>query len=177
MGSPSLESPDEARLWGRPSRSSESAAPADRPTAPGGANIAEKMTRLLPVKLLSQLVESRGAQQAKEFRVEAAEVVGECDPETYPIQKQALTVDYLCDQCRLRARADKIDEMLRVHDDLSLLKKEVTQKEGFLYMHTSITTSSDCEGAGEAFAISSGDAPSAFAVEAETSSGPSAYAV
>ncbi|KAI5118485.1 hypothetical protein M0805_003517 [Coniferiporia weirii] len=132
--------------------------------------VPEKLTNGCSVKLLGQLVESRGAQQAKEFRVEAAEVVGECDPETYPIQKQALTVDYLRDQCHLRARADKIGEMLRVRDCLTRALRAYFEKEGFLYMHTPIITSSDCEGAGEAFTVSSGDTPPASVAEAETSS-------
>ncbi|KAH8106545.1 asparaginyl-tRNA synthetase [Phellopilus nigrolimitatus] len=140
------------------------------------------LTNGCSVKLRGQLVESPGTRQEKEFRVETAEIVGECDPDAsyhthrctffankYPIQKQSLTVDYLRDQCHFRARADKIGEMLRIRDCLSRAVHAYFEKEGFMSVHTPIITSSDCEGAGEAFSVSSDDTSNASESKDDTS--------
>lgn len=91
------------------------------------------MTNGASVRLTGKLTESPGAGQSHELQVDALEVLGECDPEvsrlllfligrsintskTYPIQKQALTVDYLRDNAHLRARTDPVSRMLRLRD-------------------------------------------------------------
>ncbi|EJC98190.1 asparaginyl-tRNA synthetase [Fomitiporia mediterranea MF3/22] len=116
--------------------------------------VPEGLSNGCSVKLRGTLVESPGAGQDREFRVETAKIVGKCDPDAYPIQKQTLSVDYLRDQCHLRARTDKIGEMLRVRDCLTRSTHSYFEKEGFMHVHTPIITSSDCEGAGETFLVS-----------------------
>ncbi|TFY57059.1 hypothetical protein EVJ58_g7257 [Rhodofomes roseus] len=98
-------------------------------------------------------IDSPGKGQDKELRVEEVEVVGECDPAAYPIQKQALPVDYLRDNCHFRARTNTIAEMLRLRATASDALQQFFNSLGFCYVHTPIITSSDCEGAGETFRV------------------------
>jgi len=105
------------------------------------------------IRLVGSLIDSPGRGQAKEFQVEEAEIVGVCDPETYPIQKQALSVEYLRDQCHLRARVDKIGSMLRTRHNLLQAFHRYFDSQGFMYAHTPIITSNDCEGGGETFSV------------------------
>ena len=89
--------------------------------------------------------------------------------QTYPIQKKALSTEYLRDNAYLRARTGHIAAMLRLRDqvsrsltqffevcpsNLTLIHRLTFEKsQGFTYMHTPIITGNDCEGAGEAFRI------------------------
>ncbi|KAL5522418.1 hypothetical protein ACEPAG_8434 [Sanghuangporus baumii] len=109
------------------------------------------------VRLHGKLTKSLGAEQDQELLVELAEIVGQCNPDTYPIQKQSLTVDYLRDHCHLRARTDKIGQMLRIRDYLSHAINSYFESQGFMSVQTPIITSSDCEGAGETFSVSASE--------------------
>ncbi|KAI0637016.1 asparaginyl-tRNA synthetase [Trametes polyzona] len=122
--------------------------------------LAKHLTNGASVRLRGTLADSPGAGQAKELQVSEAEVLGECDPETYPMQKQALTVEYLRDHCHLRARTREIGAMLRLRDTTTRAIHDYFHNNGFIHVHTPIITSNDCEGAGETFRIvSSSDVP------------------
>ncbi|TFK46800.1 asparaginyl-tRNA synthetase [Heliocybe sulcata] len=116
-------------------------------------DLAKRLTNGCSVRLTGKLCTSPGAGQAKELQVEEAEVVGECDPELYPIQKQTLSVEYLRDNCHLRARTSPVAAMLRLRDTFKTAIHEFFKREGFHSVHTPILTSNDCEGAGEAFRV------------------------
>ncbi|RPD66091.1 asparaginyl-tRNA synthetase [Lentinus tigrinus ALCF2SS1-7] len=120
-------------------------------------NLAKHLTNGASVRLQGTLADSPGAGQEKELKVSDAEVLGACDPETYPMQKQALTVEYLRDHCHLRPRTREIGAMLRLRDTTTRAIHEYFHDNGFVHIHTPIITSNDCEGAGETFRI----APSA----------------
>ncbi|KAG6336386.1 hypothetical protein ID866_2706 [Astraeus odoratus] len=111
------------------------------------------LTNGASVRVSGSLVESRGRGQARELQVDSIAVLGECDPETYPIQKQALPVDYLRDHAHLRARTDTNASVLRLRDSLMKALQRFYEKHDFCYVHTPILTSSDCEGAGETFRV------------------------
>ncbi|KZT63665.1 asparaginyl-tRNA synthetase [Daedalea quercina L-15889] len=116
-------------------------------------SLAEVLTNGASVSLGGTLTHSLGKGQDKELRVEEVQVVGECDPATYPIQKQALTMEYLRDNCHFRARTSRISEMLRLRATSSDAFQKFFNSLGFCYVHTPIVTSSDCEGAGETFRV------------------------
>ncbi|KAH9854186.1 asparaginyl-tRNA synthetase [Lenzites betulinus] len=122
--------------------------------------LAKHLTNGASVRLSGRLTDSPGAGQAKELQVSQAELLGGCDPETYPMQKQALTVEYLRDHCHLRARTREIGAMLRLRDSTTRAINDYFHDNGFVHVHTPIITSNDCEGAGETFRIvSSSDLP------------------
>ncbi|KAI5996294.1 hypothetical protein EDD15DRAFT_2387293 [Pisolithus albus] len=126
------------------------------------------LTNGASVRVSGSLVNSRGTGQAKELQVDSIDVLGECDSETYPIQKQTLSVDYLRDHAHLRTRTDTNASILRLRDSLTKVLQHFYERHDFCYVHTPILTSSDCEGAGETFRVmpssidipDSSDAPS-----------------
>ncbi|KAF8216502.1 asparaginyl-tRNA synthetase [Mycena galopus ATCC 62051] len=99
------------------------------------------------------IVKSPGSGQDKELLVDEVEILGACDPETYPIQKKTHTPEYLRDHTHLRARTDLIGAMVRLRGLLMRELDRYFEKRGFAYAHTPILTSGDAEGGGEAFRI------------------------
>ncbi|KAJ7612485.1 asparaginyl-tRNA synthetase [Mycena polygramma] len=99
------------------------------------------------VRVRGNIVKSLGSGQDKELHVEEVEILGACDPDTYPIQKKALIPEYLREVTHLRARTDAIAAMLMREFD------KYFENQGFAYAHTPVLTSGDAEGGGEAFRI------------------------
>ena len=73
--------------------------------------------------------------------------------QTYPVQKQALTTEYLRDHAHLRARSDAQGAVLRLRDTVMRSLHEFFHENDFVYVHTPIITSNDAEGAGESFRL------------------------
>ena len=75
----------------------------------------------------------------------------------YPLQKKGSSVEFLREQAYLRPRTNLFNAVFRVRSELSYAIHEFFHKEGFIYLQAPILTSSDCEGAGELFKISTQD--------------------
>ena len=80
--------------------------------------------------------------------------LGEC-LNTYPISKgkQAKTLEFLRSHIHLRVRTQVISAVTRVRNCLAAATHRFFQGQGFVYVHTPLITSSDCEGAGEMFQV------------------------
>src|SRR5690606_36094325 len=104
------------------------------------------------------LVESQGKGQKVEVQAEAIEVVGWVDdPESYPIQPKAHTFEFLRGVAHLRPRTNTIAAVARVRHTLSMATHRFFDENGFYWIHTPIITSSDAEGAGEMYKVSTLD--------------------
>ncbi|KAJ3528963.1 hypothetical protein NM208_g9970 [Fusarium decemcellulare] len=90
-----------------------------------------------------------------ELQVSEVEVLGHSDPQTYPIQNKYQTPESLRTVSHLRPRTPLNSTMLRFRSDAIATLTEFFFKEKFQQTHPPIITSSDCEGAGEAFAVKS----------------------
>ncbi|KAJ7658116.1 asparaginyl-tRNA synthetase [Mycena rosella] len=115
----------------------------------------KEITNGTSVRVLGNIVKSPGSGQDKELHVQEVEILGACDPETYPIQKKALTPEYLRENTHLRARTDAIAAMVRLRGLLMRGLDRYFEDQGFAYAHTPVLTSGDAEGGGEAFRIAS----------------------
>ncbi|THU94525.1 asparaginyl-tRNA synthetase [Dendrothele bispora CBS 962.96] len=133
--------------------------------------VPKDLTNGASVRLTGRLEKSRGAGQEKDFIVEEVEVLGACDPETYPIQKQSLTNEFLRENVHLRGRTSSIAAMLRLRHALQKGLDVYFEEQGFTYVNTPILTSNDAEGAGETFKIAKVK-PDA-SLDSESSSSPS----
>eukprot|EP00049_Salpingoeca_infusionum_P001600 m.49597 g.49597 ORF g.49597 m.49597 type:complete len:624 (+) comp11105_c0_seq3:45-1916(+) len=80
---------------------------------------------------------------------------GGCDPTTYPVPKTKLTLEFLRTIIHLRTRTSSIACITRIRNCLASATHSFFQDNGFLYVHTPLITSSDCEGAGEMFQVTS----------------------
>lgn len=99
------------------------------------------------------LVESPGKNQQFELHAKTIKVIGECDPEVYPLQKKRHTFEFLRSIAHLRPRTNTIGAVARVRNALAFATHKFFQERGFLYVHTPIITTSDCEGAGKMFQV------------------------
>ncbi|MBN1554830.1 MAG: asparagine--tRNA ligase [Phycisphaerae bacterium] len=104
-----------------------------------------------------ELVASEGKGQAVEMQAKEIRVLGEVDAETYPVQAKRHTFEFLRTQAHLRTRTNTFGAVARVRNRICAAIHEFFQRRGFLYIHTPIITSSDCEGAGEQFGVSTLD--------------------
>jgi asparaginyl-tRNA synthetase len=103
------------------------------------------------------LIKSAGAEQPFELQAENVEVIGLCSGDEYPLQKKHHSLEFLRTIAHLRPRTNTIGAVSRVRSALSFATHKFFQERGFLYVHTPIITASDCEGAGEMFAVSTLD--------------------
>lgn len=104
------------------------------------------------VSVAGTLVASQGKGQSWEVRATHFEIVGAA-PDTFPLQKKGHTVEFLRDIPHLRARTNRFGAMFRVRSRLAYAVHKFFQSRGFVYVNTPIITTSDCEGAGELFRV------------------------
>lgn len=105
------------------------------------------------VAVSGDLVESPGKGQAWEVKGTSLDVLGEADPETYPLQKKRHSDEFLRSIAHIRPRTNKYGAMFRIRAELAQGVHQYFSKRGFHYAHTPILTGSDCEGAGEMFRV------------------------
>jgi asparaginyl-tRNA synthetase len=118
----------------------------------------KRITTGAAISLKGKLVSSLGKGQTMELQVETLEILGDCDPEKYPLQlKNRPSLEYLREIAHLRFRTNTFSAIFRVRHALAFAVHEFFNKRGFVYLHTPIITASDAEGAGEMFHVTSLD--------------------
>jgi len=114
-----------------------------------------KITPGASLKVTGQLVASLGKGQAVEVKARTIEVLGECNPDTYPLQlKNRPSLEYLREIAHLRFRTNTFAAVFRIRHSLAFAIHQFFHERGFVYLHTPIITASDAEGAGEMFRVS-----------------------
>lgn len=101
------------------------------------------------------LVESPAKGQAVELKVQHIDLYGGADPVSYPLQKKGHTLEFLRDIGHLRVRSNTFGAAFRVRNALTHAIHTFFQERDFLYVQTPIITTSDCEGAGQLFNVTS----------------------
>jgi asparaginyl-tRNA synthetase len=105
-----------------------------------------------------ELVVSQGKGQSFEIQASRVEVVGLVDdPETYPIQPKAHTMEFLREVAHLRPRTNTFGAVARVRHCIAQAIHRYFHERGFFWVNTPIITASDCEGAGQMFRVSTLD--------------------
>src|SRR5262245_15323116 len=99
------------------------------------------------------LVESPAKGQAVELKVVAIEIYGGADAATYPLQKKGHTLEFLREISHLRVRSNTFGAAFRVRNALTHAIHTFFQERYFIYVQTPIITTSDCEGAGQMFGV------------------------
>jgi asparaginyl-tRNA synthetase len=94
--------------------------------------------------------------QDVEIHATSFRVIGKADPETYPLQKKRHSFEFLRELSHLRPRTNALGAVSRVRSRLSYAVHQFFQDRGFAQIHTPIITTSDCEGAGEMFQVTTG---------------------
>jgi len=97
--------------------------------------------------------ESGGKGQATEIHASRVTLVGECDGESYPLQKKRHSFEKLREWAHLRPRTNTFGAVARVRNCICNSIHQFYQEQEFLYVHTPVITASDCEGAGAMFQV------------------------
>ncbi|MCK9439288.1 MAG: asparagine--tRNA ligase [Patescibacteria group bacterium] len=116
----------------------------------------EKLSVGSSLEVEGVLVESPAAGQSFELKAESINILN-LAPVDYPLQKKRHSFEFLREIAHLRGRSNTFSAVFRLRSVLSYAVHKFFQEEGFSYVHTPIISSSDCEGAGEMFAITTLD--------------------
>lgn len=117
-------------------------------------SLLKKINTGAAVEIKGQLVESMGKGQSLEILVDKIKIIGESDPDLYPIQPKKHSFEFLREIAHLRVRTGTFSAVMRIRSLLSFAIHQFFQDKGFCYVHTPIITGSDAEGAGEMFRVS-----------------------
>ncbi|OIQ21668.1 MAG: asparagine--tRNA ligase [Flavobacterium sp. MedPE-SWcel] len=115
----------------------------------------KRLTTGAAVAITGNLVESQGAGQKYEIQITSLEILGDSDPEKYPIQPKKHSLEFLRENAHLRVRTNTFSAIMRVRSVLSFAVHQYFQDRGFAYVNTPVITGSDAEGAGEIFKVTS----------------------
>jgi len=118
----------------------------------------KRLTTSCSVIATGTLVASQGKGQSFEIQATAVEVVGWVeDPLTYPIQPKPMTPEFLREVAHLRPRTNLFGAVTRIRDCLAKAAHRYFHENGFYWISTPIVTTSDAEGAGQMFRVSTLD--------------------
>jgi asparaginyl-tRNA synthetase len=120
-------------------------------------SILKRITTGAAIHIKGTLVESQGKGQLVEIQVDFIDILGDSDPEAYPIQPKKHSFEFLRENAHLRIRTNTFGAVMRLRSALAFAIHSYFNKNGYYYMHTPIVTGSDAEGAGEMFRVSTLD--------------------
>ena len=115
--------------------------------------IIKKISIGCSIKVKGNLVKSIGKGQNFEIQISSIEILGESDPDKYPIQPKKHSFEFLREQAHLRIRTSTFSSVMRIRSKLAFGIHEFFNKKNFNYINTPIITSNDAEGAGEMFKV------------------------
>jgi asparaginyl-tRNA synthetase len=123
---------------------------------PGYTEVEKEVTTGSCIRIFGKLVASQGKGQAKEIQAVEIQIYGPA-PLDYPLQKKRHSYEFLREIAHLRGRTNTFGAVMRVRNRLAFSVHRFFQDRGFVYLNTPIVTTSDCEGAGEMFQVTTLD--------------------
>ena len=109
------------------------------------------------IKVEGELVKSTGKGQSYDFNATSIEVLGDCSAEEYPLQKKGHSLEFLRSLLHLRPRSNTFGAVFRLRSIAAMAVHTFFQERGFYYLTSPIITTSDCEGAGQMFRVTTLD--------------------
>jgi asparaginyl-tRNA synthetase len=116
-------------------------------------NLLKRITTSASIKAKGLLVPSTGKGQPLELKATEIEILGDSDPEKYPLQPKKHSLEFLREIAHLRFRTNTFGSVFRIRHSLAFAIHKFFHEQGFVYLHTPIITASDAEGAGEMFRV------------------------
>jgi asparaginyl-tRNA synthetase len=113
----------------------------------------KRITTGAAISVKGTVIESQGKGQKVEVQVSSLEILGDSNPDEYPIQPKKHSFEFLRENAHLRVRTNTFSAVMRVRSKLSFAVHQYFQENGFNYVNTPIVTGSDAEGAGEMFRV------------------------
>src|SRR5690606_30162372 len=121
------------------------------------AEVMKKIHTGAAVRVKGTLIESQGKGQRVEIKASEVHIIGEADPDRYPLQPKKHSLEFLREIAHLRFRTNTFNAIFKVRNALSFAIHQFFNEEEFVYIHTPIITGSDAEGAGEMFHVTTLD--------------------
>jgi asparaginyl-tRNA synthetase len=121
------------------------------------AALLKRITTGAAISVTGELIASLGKGQNFEVKAISIEILGDSDPEKYPLQPKKHSLEFLREIAHLRFRTSTFSAVFRVRNTLAFAIHQFFQDRGFVYLHTPIITASDAEGAGETFHVTNFD--------------------
>lgn len=117
----------------------------------------KRITTGSSISVKGKLVESMGKGQRVEIQAAEITVLGDADPELYPLQKKGHSFEFLRENAHLRFRTNTFGAVFRIRHALAFAVHKYFNDKGFYYLQTPIITASDAEGAGAMFKVTTLD--------------------
>ncbi len=117
----------------------------------------KRVTTGAALRVKGQLIESLGKGQRVEIKVTELNILGDSDPEKFPLQPKKHSLEFLREIAHLRFRTGTFNAIFKVRNALAFAVNKFFNERDFVYMHTPIITGSDAEGAGEMFRVTTLD--------------------
>ncbi len=121
------------------------------------AVLLKRITTGAAISVIGTVVPSLGKGQKIDINAKEIEILGDSDPEKYPLQPKKHSLEFLREIAHLRFRTNTFGAIFRVRNSLSFAIHQFFQERGFVYLHTPVITASDAEGAGETFHVTNFD--------------------
>ena len=109
------------------------------------------------VSVIGKLAPSQGSGQNVELAAKEIQIIGDCDPNLYPLQPKKHSLEFLREIAHLRFRTNLFGSITRIRHAMIFAVHDFFTSKGFVNIHTPIITASDAEGAGEMFQVSTLD--------------------
>jgi len=113
----------------------------------------KRITTGASLKITGEIVASLGKGQKVEVKAHTVEILGDSDAEKYPLQPKKHSLEFLREIAHMRFRTNTFGAVFRVRHSLAFAVHQFFNDRGFVYLHTPVITSSDAEGAGEMFRV------------------------
>jgi asparaginyl-tRNA synthetase len=110
------------------------------------------------ISVKGELIPSPAKGQTVEVKVSEFEILGDSDPEEFPLQPKKHSMEFLRGKAHLRARTNTFGSVMRLRHAMAYAVHKFFNDRGFFYIHTPIITGSDAEGAGQMFRVTTLDA-------------------
>ena len=117
----------------------------------------KRITTGAAISVKGTLIDSQGKGQSVEIQVNEIEILGDSNPEEYPIQPKKHSFEFLRENAHLRVRTNTFSAVMRVRSALSFAVHKYFTENGFYNFSAPIITGSDAEGAGEMFKVTTLD--------------------
>jgi asparaginyl-tRNA synthetase len=127
------------------------------PSLASYAEVASRISTGASLRISGELAASPAKGQKYEVKVTALTLLGEADAESYPLQKKGHSLEFLRDILHLRPRTNTFGAIFRVRSVAAMAVHRFYQERGFVYLTSPIISTSDCEGAGEMFRVTTLD--------------------
>lgn len=119
--------------------------------------VLKRITTGACISVTGNLIQSPAKGQAVEVKVSALEILGDSDPEKFPLQPKKHSLEFLREIAHLRSRTSTFGAVMRVRHAMAYAVHKFFNDRGFFYLHTPVITGSDAEGAGAMFRVTTLD--------------------